>query len=95
MFGGTEIVLLQDLKSPETTGFKEKKGCYHDCGYYKDSFLSIRTEYGIACLTRKMRFLNIKFYSGNMGRGSIVDELKETSEWYEIDPKLHLLVCKK
>lgn len=44
---------------------------------------------------KQQRVLNIKFFSGNMGKGIVIDESKEKSKWFGLDSIGEQKFCKK
>ena len=91
-FGNYEMVQIIDLKSPDIVT-TTKRGT--DQTFQKESYLSTRTTFEIDCKKKQQRFLNIKFFSGQMGKGSLVDENKSKSEWFGLDSKKEYIVCNK
>ena len=49
----------------------------------------------IDCKKKQQRILNIKYYSGQMGKGLLVNENKSKSEWFGLDSKKVYIVCNK
>ena len=65
-------VIFQQLNS-----YKEpiSEGVYSDISYVK-----------VNCSTNEVKFLASTFYSGKMGRGSVVDEDDSISDWEYFEP---------
>ena len=92
IFGGSEIVQMIDLKSPDIVT-TDRRGT--DEIPQKESYLSIRSMFEIDCKKKQERILNIKYYSGQMGKGLLVNENKSKSEWFGLDSKKAYIVCNK
>ena len=92
IFGGSEIVQMIDLKFPDIVT-TDRRGT--DEIPQKESYLSIRSTFEIDCKKKQQRILNIKFYSGQMGKGLLVNEGKSKSEWFGLDSKSAYIVCNK
>ena len=63
-------------------------------------FLSMRLLQQYNCTEERMRFLAVTWFSGNMGKGAVIDDVDNESEWRPVPPDsvgryLMELACEK
>ena len=90
-FGDVEVTILGDLKYPDRI-YTDRRSS--DGSSNQESYSSIVTTYQIDCKKKLQKMLKIKFYSGQMGQGLLVSEIKDKSDWFGLDSSSNSLFCK-
>ncbi len=90
--GRTELTSLSDLKIPEIIETDRKTGSGD--AFLSEAYLSIVVKFDINCNKDLQRILSVRYYSGHMGKGLLLTEIKEKSSWFGLDATAKSIVCK-
>ncbi|MCF8194598.1 MAG: hypothetical protein K9J38_01235 [Polynucleobacter sp.] len=89
-FGNVEVTFISNLKYPDTISSDRRD---RDGNYINESYLSIRSSLEYDCKRQKQRLLNMKYFSGEMGQGTVVTEVKTKTDWFKLGVNDQSIFC--
>jgi hypothetical protein len=89
-FSGTEMIYLTDYKMPEKITSDRRDS---DGERIEEAYSSIRSVHEIDCKKKSQRITSVKYYSGQMGNGSLITKTDEKSKWFKLDSFAERIAC--